>query len=311
MTNDDDIPSSKKKVCELSHAILCVLQERFLPNFVNQRVGPIHKSLKDLLLSSSLRYLDFDGCWDQHACCYTNFLTANELTRAGVFASPCATIFKEVPVPVLQEPKQLLLFCQWGDLSGYAILCYKPSANLTFGWLFFRLPELTNGCAINISYAPLFAWGLGTQWLNYNWPLIFIACSYCYIVFKRRQHQQQRAKVAPSASRASKNESRMHDADGETIHAHPQDRTEKPRSSSSHPFLILTALTFSFLANYTPSQVFYTAIYDIDPKKLTVLFRVGSVLHDLQAALDPIFFAVAMDDVRSAFQRLCGKSIIR
>ncbi|XP_055354052.1 5-hydroxytryptamine receptor 1D-like [Paramacrobiotus metropolitanus] len=186
------------------------------------------------------------------------------------------------------------------------------------GWIldaaYYRLPVLTGGCNLNVAVPGQRLWGIITQFLNFNIPIFLMAVAYLriYVDWRRRQ-----AKAAgPNGERSlymatmQKRSRSASDSEGgrptrtaPTVsgtattgggHSHP---SEVKARKNVHGFLVLTLVTGSVMVNWIPSQGYYTAVLFTD-QDLSTLFRVSWILWSLQAALDPFFMALMLDDVR-------------
>lgn len=194
--------------------------------------------------------------------------------------------------------------------------------------LYYRLPLDPNGCAINIAYLPLRYWGLITQWLNFNIPIVLGAVSYCFIVRKIRKRLRRQMRIAAQEKNAPVRTKtfplcgsvpfRQPEKSLPVITALSVDNPKKSQARSQS-FLVLTLVTWTNFINLVPSQVYFTTVYYVDPSKLDMLLRVSSIMLSLQAALNPILYAVSMANVKSTLKagfavvvwRFCNKYTTR
>ena len=86
----------------------------------------------------------------------------------------------------------------------------------------------------------------------------------------------------------------------------PAVRPGNSRQKGSAGFLILTALTLSLLICWTPFQVFYSMSLFIYLDFEGVFNRVAGLLFYLEAVVDPIFFGLAVNDIRVELLHMLG-----
>ncbi|XP_055350163.1 alpha-2B adrenergic receptor-like [Paramacrobiotus metropolitanus] len=174
----------------------------------------------------------------------------------------------------------------------------------------YRLPVETNGCAINIQAPPLRSWGLITQWTNFNIPILLGAVAYFYIYTKVKKRWAIRRLtmklVAPAPGKVTP---------VLTLSNPPSDSAVRESLASrkrSQSFFILTLVTWTNFVTLVPSQAYFTAVYYADPMTpaMDTLLRVSSIMLSLQAALNPVLFAISMDNVKRFLRDLlrdyCG-----
>ena len=143
-----------------------------------------------------------------------------------------------------------------------------------------------------------------TQIWCYMLPLVFVPCAYPVILYKYCKWMKRRS-VAPmlmnNATGSAVVNTKGHDADSGTI---PIGKRRKKYHSSS--FITLTMLTISVTICWFPRTMFYTvrAFFDI---RNDYFLEVASVIYSLQAVMDPVYFVMALRDVRRAVLRLFSK----
>ncbi|XP_055345950.1 5-hydroxytryptamine receptor 1D-like [Paramacrobiotus metropolitanus] len=157
--------------------------------------------------------------------------------------------------------------------------------------LYYRLPIETAGCLINTE--ALQFWSLLTQFLIYTLPIVFIVAVYPYLVYKRRARRIAANIVAPETDQTPASEK----VEAGTVEVLPKNGTYNAKGGK-RGFRVLTALTFSVTLLWTPSCIFFNVNCFIDISDQTLLMQIVLVMFASEAVLDPLLFALVLDDVR-------------
>lgn len=140
-----------------------------------------------------------------------------------------------------------------------------------------------------------------------------VIASYPYIAYKRYQYISTRGKILPGQSHSNKQSASIKPVQtngvapstGAAFSA--MDGTARPRKAEAdnggRAFLVLTLLTCSTTICWTPGVVLFTVnsykfVYE------RTLFGVILTIFAIQPVLDPLLFAVALQDLRAVFRNL-------
>lgn len=88
----------------------------------------------------------------------------------------------------------------------------------------------------------------------------------------------------------------------------PAPPVPKRIKNKSHAFTVLTLLTFSVFITWTPQNIYFTVGAFI-PLDYPVMLQITTTLYALQPALDPLFFIVALKDLRDSYRDFFTASI--
>ncbi|XP_055353924.1 5-hydroxytryptamine receptor 1D-like [Paramacrobiotus metropolitanus] len=165
----------------------------------------------------------------------------------------------------------------------------------------YRLPIETAGCVINTNAMPV--WNTVVQFGVFIVPNIFVMLAYPYILWMRRRRRLVRI------------------TNRHVSILQPSTTTAVSKSTKeSRAFIVLTVMTASVTVSWTPLNAYYGMGCFMDVSQLWLTFEITQGLFILQPALDPIFFAVTLpelrqglaDFVQTAFRkwRMCKKVLI-
>ena len=83
-----------------------------------------------------------------------------------------------------------------------------------------------------------------------------------------------------------------------TAQAKPK-RVVKQQHGSSHGFLVLTLLTLSIAICYVPIQAVFSVVLFMPVDLTGTLYRVVTICFYMESLLDPVYFVVAIGDLRA------------
>ncbi|XP_055354053.1 5-hydroxytryptamine receptor 1B-like [Paramacrobiotus metropolitanus] len=247
----------------------------------------------DLLSTSYARW------WLGDAVCtlflYASYVLSNGVISAQVLITVNRLWAVTFPVHYRDHHTRRVAVLLIAGMWAFSHVCLLSGVLLDA--LRYRRPPARFGCVVNTGAGALEVWGNVTQWLNFNLELLFSACAYFFIWYKRRQlllARLQRVSPLPGAVH------RESDTCRGTLPLSPPSR---PRARSQS-FMILTLLTWSMFLNQIPASIYFTAVFYVDPARsgMQTLFRISTVCLSLQSGLNPILFAVVMDTVRESFR---------
>ena len=82
------------------------------------------------------------------------------------------------------------------------------------------------------------------------------------------------------------------------------DESTQQRRRSSHAFLVLTLLTISIAICYVPNQVVFTIVMFMPLDLTGVLYGAVTICYYMESVLDPLYFALAIDSLRTEVIRI-------
>lgn len=163
--------------------------------------------------------------------------------------------------------------------------------------VYYHLPALRNGCVLNT--AKLYTWSAIDEMLAFVAPVVTIVCSYPYLWLKQMRRRTVSTKTIQKKI-LDTSEAGTHEGTGAGTTAAAKSAKSRKKSKSkgeSKSFLVLTLLTCSVIVSWLPSQVLSVMdiFTSIDTKKA---WQVANLLQIIQPAVDPVLFAVSMQDLR-------------
>ncbi|XP_055334060.1 alpha-2B adrenergic receptor-like [Paramacrobiotus metropolitanus] len=169
----------------------------------------------------------------------------------------------------------------------------------------YRLPIEITGCIINTNEMPV--WSIMLQLIIFALPNLCIILAYPYLVSMRlRQRKVRAANRSPATTKfggsvhfkANRYYHREASASA-SVTVTNNKAPERSQRRDNRAFAIFTALTVSITACWTPLDTYYTISCFMDLSTYVKTLEFCEILFVLQPALDPIFFAVIIPDVRS------------
>lgn len=164
--------------------------------------------------------------------------------------------------------------------------------------MLYRLPLETNGCSLNATAQE--TWSIATQFIIYLLPEVVILSTYPFLWYKRSQRLKLRNhRVSPNSQLRLREKEPVEPASTAVNTTNSRTRKRESKESSSRAFIALTLLTASVLICWTPNNVFFTVAAFL-PLDYPVVLRVTTILQTFQSVLDPVFFVIALKDLRVA-----------
>ncbi|XP_055348563.1 melatonin receptor type 1B-B-like [Paramacrobiotus metropolitanus] len=164
--------------------------------------------------------------------------------------------------------------------------------------LYYHLPEERAGCLLNTVAQSTYTTVVAI--VSTDVPIVVVVGAYPFLWYKHLKRKKigtakpSRMEITHAAGAAT----------GVVSVIETKSAFKRIEASSSRPFVVLTLLTVSVLVCWTPDQTSwtiacFTAVNDSPGLRYTT-----SVLFTLQAALDPILFALSLRTFRKMLSRL-------
>ena len=196
----------------------------------------------------------------------------------------------------------------------YLHICLLPG--IIMDAMFYRLPMETNGCNLNTD--AMKGWSRTMQILLYDVPEAIVLLVFPVVCYKTLYRFQPR--IVPAAVKHSSVQSRaMVIITNESINAPSVSNQngvagkklirslcccDLTRSTGNHHgILALSLMTLTVLICYSPDQIYFTVliVFGVD---IAGMYSIASIMYQIVAILDPIWFVVALPDLRAEFRRL-------
>ncbi|XP_055354831.1 D(1)-like dopamine receptor [Paramacrobiotus metropolitanus] len=161
--------------------------------------------------------------------------------------------------------------------------------------LYYRHP-LSEGCGLNTDAQ--FTWSVVIQFVIFDFPVVFIAGSYPFLLWMHIKRKKRSIRVKDSKA----NGTQMTDySDKNAILKINQKPKEK--KNKSKPFVVLTLLTTGTVICWTPTMVYYTIACFTSTANMGQFFNVAIFVYSLQGLLDPVSFAFSVTWFRECLQK--------
>lgn len=164
--------------------------------------------------------------------------------------------------------------------------------------LYYRLPENRSDCSVN----PGSHWKLTVMIILFDCPILVVILAYPFLCWTHRRRLKTTDKTLEKKRRLGLG--RVSPVISQSRHA-----------QSSEAFLALTVTTCSIVLCWTPMEIYVTStIFAVD--EIPLFYDIALFLYYLQPVLDPIFFVLALQDLRTTValwvsQRRCATTVIR
>ncbi|GAV08171.1 hypothetical protein RvY_17902 [Ramazzottius varieornatus] len=247
--------------------------------------------------------------WRGHAACtyynYTNWIFNAAMCNAHALIALNRLWAVTFPVSYQLYHRKRFALGLCAAMWIYLHACLLPGIIQDALW--YRLPEETNGCLVNTSAQQKYAWAM--QIIVYDIPEALVLLTYpviCYKTWKRRRANNVQPSGANRGRLNCRNPGTAPSGTAALSEGGTISRTGRRTRKVNHGFLSLTLMTLTVLICYSPGQTYFTLllIFSID---IPNMYPITSAMNALIIVLDPIWFVLAVTDLRNAFRRTyCG-----